>query len=113
MSRGKRVETGCSNCKRCTNSGAAEFGRKQTKLWANVMTLGSVSMAQAFTADCRACGHKMSLHAKVEQPQAPMAQRVPPPSANVPAGWYPDPNGAPCTRWWDGQAWTDSTAPSR
>ena len=26
-------------------------------------------------------------------------------------GWYPDPNGAPHLRWWDGQAWTDYVEP--
>jgi hypothetical protein len=29
----------------------------------------------------------------------------------APAGWYPDPSGAPGHRWWDGQAWSDATAP--
>lgn len=24
-----------------------------------------------------------------------------------PQGWYPDPNGSPLYRWWDGQAWGD------
>lgn len=59
---GRRMQTGCKNCKRCTNSSMAELGRKQGKFWANVMTFGSVAAVQAFTADCRACGHKMSLH---------------------------------------------------
>jgi hypothetical protein len=27
------------------------------------------------------------------------------------AGWYPDPHGEPAHRWWDGQAWTDTTQP--
>jgi hypothetical protein len=26
-----------------------------------------------------------------------------------PAGWYPDPYGAPFDRWWDGQQWTEHT----
>lgn len=26
-----------------------------------------------------------------------------------PAGWYPDPYGAPYERWWDGAAWTEHT----
>jgi hypothetical protein len=25
-------------------------------------------------------------------------------------GWYPDPNGQPYQRWWDGTRWTDQTA---
>ena len=28
-----------------------------------------------------------------------------------PAGWYPDPSGAPGQRWWDGAAWTGSFQP--
>jgi Protein of unknown function (DUF2510)/Domain of unknown function (DUF4190) len=28
-----------------------------------------------------------------------------------PAGWYPDPSGAPGQRYWDGTAWTDQDAP--
>ena len=30
-------------------------------------------------------------------------------SAATPAGWYPDPAGAPCWRYWDGTAWTERT----
>ena len=125
----RRVQSGCNNCKRCTNSGAAELGRKQGKLWANVATLGGVAAVQAFTADCRACGHKMSLHDRGGDPkgnsyaapvaihgQAPSPAPVPPPVApppppQVPAGWYRDPNGHPCNRWWDGYSWTSNTAP--
>lgn len=28
-----------------------------------------------------------------------------------PAGWYPDPNGQPLARWYDGNAWTHHVAP--
>lgn len=35
---------------------------------------------------------------------------IPPPS--VAPGWYPDPSGAPMTRYFDGQQWTTSTAPT-
>ncbi|MFB6851249.1 phospholipid scramblase-related protein [Streptomyces sp. NPDC056341] len=32
--------------------------------------------------------------------------------SNTPAGWYPDPQGAPKTlRWWDGAQWTEHTSP--
>jgi hypothetical protein len=32
-------------------------------------------------------------------------------TAPTPApGWYPDPNGAPQLRYWNGQVWTDHTA---
>lgn len=30
----------------------------------------------------------------------------------VVAGWYPDPQGLPCDRYWDGVAWTEQTRPS-
>ena len=29
----------------------------------------------------------------------------------VVAGWYPDPDGKPAERYWDGQGWTDQTRP--
>lgn len=33
------------------------------------------------------------------------------PKTQAPAGWYPDPSGAPVMRWWDGVTWTEQTAP--
>jgi uncharacterized protein DUF2510 len=30
-------------------------------------------------------------------------------AAPPPAGWFPDPGGAPCWRFWDGVAWTEQT----
>lgn len=30
---------------------------------------------------------------------------------SVPAGWYPDPDGKPCARYWDGEDWTEKTRP--
>jgi Interferon-induced transmembrane protein/Protein of unknown function (DUF2510) len=32
--------------------------------------------------------------------------------ADIPAGWYPNPEDASTQRYWDGDAWTDSTAPA-
>ncbi len=32
-------------------------------------------------------------------------------SAGPPAGWYPDPENANSTRWWDGSGWTIHVAP--
>lgn len=40
---------------------------------------------------------------------APAEPSPPPPP--VPAGWYPDPNGLPIQRYWDG-SWTEHTAPT-
>ena len=31
----------------------------------------------------------------------------------IPAGWYPDPDGGPNMRWWDGGQWTDHRAPQQ
>ncbi|MFE0170851.1 phospholipid scramblase-related protein [Streptomyces sp. NPDC059002] len=34
--------------------------------------------------------------------------------SNTPAGWYPDPHGAPqLLRWWDGSQWTEHTSPAQ
>lgn len=63
----RRVNTGCTNCKRCTNSSVAELGRRQGKLWANLFLMGLPAMAQAFTPTCRACTHKRSLHGAARQ----------------------------------------------
>ncbi|OLF06544.1 hypothetical protein BLA60_31765 [Actinophytocola xinjiangensis] len=60
----KRVLTGCGNCKRCTNSAVGELGRRQGKLLANIATVGGVALIQAFTRNCRGCGHKLRLHAR-------------------------------------------------
>ena len=45
-------------------------------------------------------------------PVAAAATPPTPPPPPVPAGWYPDPNGAPLQRYWDGSAWTENTAPA-
>lgn len=34
----------------------------------------------------------------------------PEPSAAVPAGWHPDPQGQAALRYWDGQQWTEHTS---
>lgn len=31
--------------------------------------------------------------------------------SDIPAGWYPDPEGRPADRYWDGSAWTADTRP--
>lgn len=31
--------------------------------------------------------------------------------SDIPAGWYPDPEGHPADRYWDGSAWTLDTRP--
>lgn len=42
---------------------------------------------------------------------APAAELPVAQSLNIPAGWFPDPTGLPAQRWWDGQQWSDRTAP--
>ena len=121
---GRRVETGCANCKRCTNSAMSEAGRKLGRATVALSSAGMSEVARGFTRNCRACGHKMSLHEAStpaqqtvvvqNNPVAPMPASyapVPPPPSQIPPGWYADPYGQPCNRWWDGQAWTDTTAP--
>jgi uncharacterized membrane protein YhaH (DUF805 family) len=34
------------------------------------------------------------------------------PAPPPPAGWYPDPAGAPVVRWWNGVAWSTQTLPA-
>lgn len=53
---------------------------------------------------CAKCGATFST------PEKPSAVRraAPPPT---PAGWYPDPHGAPTQRYFDGRRWTDQLAP--
>jgi TM2 domain-containing membrane protein YozV len=43
-------------------------------------------------------------------PSGQLTARTPPPP--TPAGWYPDPNGAPTQRYFDGHVWTDQLAPA-
>lgn len=33
------------------------------------------------------------------------------PATPAPPGWYADPTGLPCQRWWDGNTWLDQTRP--
>lgn len=33
-------------------------------------------------------------------------------NSDIPSGWYPDPQGLNCDRYWDGQEWTSQTRPS-
>jgi Protein of unknown function (DUF2510) len=37
----------------------------------------------------------------------PMSQHI----GEIDPGWYPDPHGEPCDRYWDGHTWTDRTRP--
>ncbi len=35
----------------------------------------------------------------------------PTPPREIPVGWYPDPEGKPQSRYWDGNSWTDQVGP--
>ncbi len=32
-------------------------------------------------------------------------------NSQIPSGWYPDPSGLSCERFWDGSDWTEKTRP--
>ncbi len=49
------------------------------------------------------------LLATVDEPYRPVAPGPDP--LDVPPGWYPDPQGYPALRWWNGWAWTAHTGP--
>ena len=107
----QRVETGCRDCNKCTNSAAANLGRNAGRAGIALMTLGGSELAMGFTKTCRVCGHKMSLHlgaqASTPQPTVTVQQATPTPPAQQgpPPGWYMDAQGA--SRWWDGVSWTE------
>lgn len=124
-----RVQTGCPNCKRCTNSVVGETGRKAGRGYMALATGGISEAVRLGTRDCRACGHKLSLHSAASAP-APInvvVSQAAPVSASPtaidgsqarPPGWYPDSYGG--KRFWDGFDWvantderseTDSTTP--
>lgn len=62
MRRAIRVHTGCADCDKCTTSNAGLALRNGGRGTAAIATAGVSELAMAFTANCGACGHKMSLH---------------------------------------------------
>ena len=107
----ERVETACRDCKKCTNSAAANLGRNSARASAAVLTVGISELAMGFTKTCRGCGHKMSLHlgsqATTPQPTVTVQQSMPARSTpqGPPPGWYADAQGT--NHWWDGLQWTE------
>ena len=111
------VESGCRDCKKCTNSSVANLGRNTGRATAALMTGGLSEAGFLFTKKCRGCGHPLSLHqgaeARTVQPavqvQPVPAPRTPAPTvpSGPPAGWYDDPDGGTAQRWWDGTRWTE------
>lgn len=118
---GAHVETGCRDCKKCTNSAMANFGRNTGRATVALMTAGFSEVGLAFTKNCRVCGHKLSLHRGADyvasapqpvvvvqqpSPQVPTPQQAP---QGPPPGWYKDQQDPNLQRWWDGTQWTEHT----
>lgn len=107
-----KVEVGCRDCKKCTNSDFANAGRNLGRTGAAIMTFGVSELVMAGTKNCRVCGHKLSLHKGQDYVQSPPQQvqivNAPSPQG-PPPGWYQDPGRYPRLRWWDGFQWTEHT----
>lgn len=69
--------------------------------------------ARQFASQVTNAGAREAAAAPVSVPaaQGMAPPPPPPPPPSVPAGWYPDPQGAQVQRYWDGSVWTDHTAP--
>jgi hypothetical protein len=98
-----RVQTGCSDCKRCTNSAIGEGARKTGRATAAVMTLGITELGRTLTRNCRGCSHPMSLHDRGDnnlfkrasgERGAPVVMAQPTPQTTTPA-WGHQPSPAP------------------
>lgn len=122
----QKVETGCRDCQKCTNSALANLGRNTGRATTAMFTLGMSEVGFKMRKECRACGHQMSLHGRqgtsevvqtrsapvsapvrVSAPPAPPARPAAP--QGPPPGWYNDPQGVAGQRWWDGTSWTEHT----
>lgn len=72
---GRKVFTGCRDCKKCMNSGAANAGRNMGRLLAAASTAGLSEAGLATRKKCRICDHQLSLHG--QDPMAAAAPAVP------------------------------------
>ena len=86
-----RVYTACRDCKNCTSSELAHFGRQTGRKTAAIVTIGVSEAAMATKKKCRQCGHQMSLHGNLDSlpptsatPVYPMGQCPPQPQYGTP-----------------------------
>ncbi|WP_186627289.1 DUF4229 domain-containing protein [Rhodococcus sp. BP22] len=94
-----RVYTACRDCKNCTSSDLAHFGRQTGRKTAAIVTIGVSEAAMATKKKCRQCGHQMSLHGSLDSlpptsatPVYPMGQWPPQPQYGTPSpGWQQPP----------------------
>jgi hypothetical protein len=101
-----QVTSGCRDCKKCTNSSIANFGRDSGRASAAILSIGISELARVGTKNCRICGHKLSLHQAIDYVQPRQTVASPAVSAfTAPAAWYAEP-GTGRRRWWDGTRWT-------
>lgn len=89
----ERVQSACRDCKRCTNSGFAELGRKLSRGTVGVSTFGMSELAFKVKKTCRLCGHQMSLHGETATPAPSLTQAGPPSGGQQPSS--PDPHATP------------------
>ena len=59
---------------------------------------------------CPAYG-KLTRELFLSDPQAQQSASVSSSQFEIPPGWYPDPNGMPADRYWDGMQWGEQTRP--
>lgn len=57
-----RIQTGCRDCKKCTNSVFANLGRNSARAFIGIATVGMSEAGLAARKKCRVCGHQLSLH---------------------------------------------------
>ncbi len=83
-----KVFTACRDCKNCTNSDLAHFGRRTGRRTAMLMTVGASEVALATKRKCRQCGHQMSLHGQTSTLAPPTPSAFPPTPMVQQTNWY-------------------------